>query len=145
MVLGKALDLMVEGVATLQPGDNIAMLNDLMSSRQIRHVPIVDSDGDLVGLVSHRDMLRHVLSNASELPMSAQRELLRHIRVEEIMIADPETTEPDSDLYDAAQVMLENKYGCLPVVEGARLVGILTEADFVRYVAERICRPREGG
>jgi CBS domain-containing membrane protein len=135
----RVADLMTESVATLRPDDSIATLNDLMTSRHVRHVPIVDAEGDLVGLVSHRDLLRAALSRASELPVSAQRQILRHIRIEEIMIADPETTEPEVDLREAAQVMLENKYGCLPVVEGSRLVGILTEADFVRYLAERVC------
>jgi len=132
-------DLMTESVATLKPGDSIAALNDLMTARHVRHVPIVDSDGDLVGLVSHRDLLRAVLSSAADLPISAQRAILQHLRVEEIMIQDPETTEPGTDLREAAQIMLENKYGSLPVVEGSRLVGILTEADFIRFVAERVC------
>ena len=130
-------DLMTANVVTLRAEDDLAALHDLMTERQIRHVPIVDAEGDLVGLVSHRDLLRYALSRASELPVDAQRALLRHLRVEEVMIADPEVTEADADIREAAQIMLDNKYGCLPVVEGARLVGILTEADFVRFVSER--------
>ncbi|MEE8523886.1 MAG: CBS domain-containing protein [Thermoanaerobaculia bacterium] len=62
--------------------------------------------------------------------------ILERLRVRELMTTGVESTEAERDIRDAAQVMLENKYGCLPVVEGERLVGILTEADFVRLFAE---------
>jgi CBS domain-containing protein len=55
--------------------------------------------------------------------------------VEEVMVHEVETVEPTAPLSEAAALMLENKFGCLPVVEGDRLVGILTESDFVRHVA----------
>jgi predicted transcriptional regulator len=55
--------------------------------------------------------------------------------VETIMIPDVETIEPDRPVADAAQIMLDNKYGCLPVVDDGRLVGIITEADFARCLA----------
>jgi CBS domain-containing membrane protein len=138
-------DLMTESVITLKIDDNLATLYDLMDSGHVRHVPVVDRDGDLVGLVSHRDLLAHALSQETDLPMSVQRDILGGIRVEEIMTSDVETTHPDADIREAAQTMLENKYGCLPVMEGAHLVGILTESDFVRFVAERVGGPRASG
>ena len=53
------------------------------------------------------------------------------------MTADIEAVEPNLDAATAGRMMLENKYGCLPVVDGGRMTGILTEADFVRYLSER--------
>lgn len=129
-------DLMTEAPATLAPDDSVAELYDLMDSRHVRHVPVVDAAGELVGLVSHRDLFRCALSDKGDLPLSLQRELLRAIAISGIMTTSIETVEPDTEVADAAQVMLENKFGCLPVLDGTQLVGILTESDFVRFVAE---------
>src|SRR5262245_22909451 len=130
-------DLMTSEPAALRPEDDLTALYDLLDSRHVRHVPVVDEEGDLVGLVTHRDLLRSALAVESDLPVSLQRDMLTSTCVGEIMTPDPETAEVETDIRIAAQTMFENKYGCLPVVEGSRLVGILTEADFVRYLADR--------
>jgi len=98
---------------------------------------VVDRDGELVGLVSHRDLARGILGRIDDVPIGVEEDILRRRRVGEIMVTEPETVEPDARLRDAAEIMLEDKIGCLPVVEGTRLVGILTEADFVRDYLER--------
>jgi acetoin utilization protein AcuB len=130
-------DLMTERVFTLAPSDNLVALEDLMDSRHVRHVPIVDREGDLLGLVTHRDLSRTVLGRLDDVPMSVERDLLRTRLVREIMTTEPDTVEPDLALKEAAAILLENKIGWLPVVEGMHLVGILTEADFVRDHVER--------
>lgn len=66
------------------------------------------------------------------------QEHLEDVTVEQVMTALVETADPEGDIATAAHILLENKISRLPVVEGMRLVGILTEADFVRYVAERV-------
>lgn len=128
-------DLMTDRVETLGPDDDLAALNDLLDAKHVRHVPVVDDDGDLVGLVTQRDLLR-AAADSGEIPFSLQRDILGTMTVGEIMTSPVETTEPERELREAALTMLENKFGCLPVVEGTRLVGILTESDFVRYLAE---------
>ena len=129
-------DLMTDRVFTLRPNDDLEDLYDLMDARHIRHVPIVDHDGDLLGLVTQRDLARAALGSQEALPLSAQQDILRGRRVREIMATEVETVEPDASLRTAAEMLLENKIGCLPVVEGEHLVGILTEADFVRRCVE---------
>jgi CBS domain-containing membrane protein len=130
-------DLMTEKVFTLNGRDDLAALYDLMDTRRVRHVPIVDSEGELVGLVTDRDLSRSALGTVEELPLSVERDILRRRRIRDIMASEPDTIEPDATLREAAEILLENKVGCLPVVEGLRLVGILTEADFVRDFLER--------
>ncbi|MEX0880391.1 MAG: CBS domain-containing protein [Thermoanaerobaculia bacterium] len=130
-------DLMTERVFTLQPNDDLEALYDLMDTHHVRHVPVVDRDGDLVGLVTQRDLARSVLGAQDVLPLSVQQEMLRRRKVREIMATEVETVEPDENLKVAAEMLLENKIGCLPVVEGAHLVGILTESDFVRRYVEK--------
>jgi CBS domain-containing membrane protein len=123
-------DLMTERVFTLSPADDLATLYDLMDSCRVRHIPIVE-DGELVGLVTSTDLSRCALGRVDNLPLSEERAQLRRRHVRDIMSSEPDTIEPDSLLQDAAEMLLENKIGCLPVVEGLRLVGIVTEADFV--------------
>ena len=130
-------DLMTEKVFTLKPKDALAALYDLMDSRHVRHVPIVDSDGELVGLVTDRDLSKSALGAVEELPLSVERDILRRRRIRDIMATEPDSIEPDATLREAAEILLENKVGCLPVVEGLHLVGIITEADFVRDFLER--------
>lgn len=125
-------DLMTERVFTLQPNDDLEALYDLMDTHHVRHVPVVDRDGDLVGLVTQRDLARSALGAQEVLPLSMQQDILRRRKVREIMATEVETVEPDENLKVAAEMLLENKIGCLPVVEGEHLVGILTESDFVR-------------
>ena len=130
-------DLMTEHVFTLRASDDLEALYELMDAHHIRHVPVVDRDGDIVGLVTQRDLARSVLGTQDVLPLSTQQEILRRRCVREIMATEVETVEPDAELKTAALMLLENKIGCLPVVEGEHLVGILTESDFVRQYVER--------
>ena len=129
-------DLMTGHVFALRATDDLEALYDLMDQHHIRHVPVVDRDGDLVGLVTQRDLARSVLGAQDVLPLSVQQEILRRRSVREVMATEVETVEADTDLGSAAQMLLENKIGCLPVVEGDHLVGILTESDFVRRYVE---------
>ncbi len=129
-------DLMTTDVITIDPDCSLADVYDLMHDNHCRHLPVVDDDDELMGLVSHRDLLGGALREIGDLPVAEQRDLLSTITVSEIMKDDLETVSPDQDLSDAAETLLEYKFGCLPVVEGNHLVGILTESDFVRYVAE---------
>ena len=139
----KVRDLMTPNPYTLQPRDTLAALYDLMDTHRVRHVPIVDGDGELVGLLTHTDLAMAALGSLSDLPLSQERDLLQRRRVREVMVTDLETVEPDTSLAEAAATLFENKIGCLPVVEGSRLVGILTESDFVRrFVEEEAGRDR---
>jgi CBS domain-containing membrane protein len=130
---------MTEKVHCVRPGDDLATLVDLMEEIRVRHIPVVNEDRNVVGLVSQRDLIREVL-HGRNLPFSETREMLTRRRVRSIMTKDLETVEPDARIEDAGQLMLDNKLGCLPVVEGERLVGILTEADFVKFTVARARR-----
>ena len=136
----KVRDLMTPDPYTLGPRDTLAALYDLMDSRRVRHVPIVDSDGELVGLLTHTDLAMTALGSVSDLPLSQERDLLQRRRIREVMITEVETVEADTPLAEAAATLFENKIGCLPVVEGNRLVGILTESDFVRRFVEEAAK-----
>jgi CBS domain-containing membrane protein len=132
-------DMMTTEVATVHPETDVETAYDEMTERDVRHLVVVDHEGDLLGIVSHRDLLRNALIERADVPLYVEREVLGRARVREVMITAVETADPEQDLAEAARLMFENKIGCLPVVEGRRVVGILTEADFVRSFA----RPAE--
>jgi len=115
-------DLMTSTVVSVGARESISNVLSMMDERRIRHVPVVDEQRTVVGVVSQRDVL--------------QRALFQHSgTVNDIMSWHIETIGPDDDISVAARIMLDHKYGCLPVVEHGRLAGILTEADFVRHMA----------
>ena len=128
-------DLMTEEVVVVTADDSLAALRDLMYDRDVRHMPVVDRERELVGLVTKRDLLRDSLIEQRDVPDFVEEVILEHRRVGELMTTAVEAIEPDADIAEAARIMFDNKFGCLPVVEGRRLVGILTEADFVRLFA----------
>jgi CBS domain-containing membrane protein len=130
-------DLMTGNVHRLGADASALEAYDLMTEKHFRHLPIVDDDDNLVGLVTERDLLRHALAQMTDLPLSEQRRYLERYNVGELMTAEPESVSPDDDLESAGRTLLEQKFGCLPVCEGTTLVGILTEADFVKYVIDK--------
>ena len=128
-------DLMTRPVRTLHRTANLAEVNALMGEARIRHVPITEDGDRLVGLVTHRDLLRRAMGGGETLPESIRGPYLRSLPVRDMMVIDLVTIGPDVLLTEAARLMVEHKFGCLPVVQNGLLVGILTESDFVRYIA----------
>ncbi len=129
-------DLMSSDVTTLKRNDTLSLADDIMNLGRIRHLPVLDDDErELVGMVSQRDLFRGALAKALGYGQRGQRKVLDNLLVKEVMATDVVTTTPDTPLVEAAKILMTRKIGCLPVVEGGRLVGILTEADFVGLVA----------
>jgi CBS domain-containing protein len=129
-------DLMTKDAFSVRRDVSLSAVRDLMDDKNIRHVPVVDEEGQVVGLVSQRDRLRSASAPVTDMPLTTQSEIMHQVKVADMMTRDVETVDADPPIAIAAQIMLENKYGCLPVVEENRLIGILTEADFVRHLAE---------
>lgn len=133
----KVRDLMSTEVASVFRNDQLLVADDLMRLGRIRHTPVVDEEtGAVVGVLSQRDLFRGALARALGYGARAQHKVLGMLLVKDVMTCDPVTTTPDAPLAEAARIMLERKIGCLPVVEGGKLVGILTESDFVRLGLE---------
>lgn len=123
-------------VMTLGRNDTLQTADDVMRLGRIRHLPIVDEEGKLAGLVTQRDLFHGGLLKALGYGTHARSKALDGLAVKEAMISEVVTTSPDTPLKDAAKVMLERKIGCLPVIYGEKIVGIITESDFVRWGAE---------
>ncbi|MEB2343152.1 MAG: CBS domain-containing protein [Deltaproteobacteria bacterium] len=134
----KVRDVMSTEVATVLRNDQLVIADDLMRLGRIRHTPVLDeATGEVVGVLSQRDLFRGALARALGYGAHAQQKVMGMLLVKEVMTNDPVTVEPDTALVEAARIMLERKLGCLPVVAKGRLVGILTEGDFVRLALDR--------
>lgn len=128
-------DIMAKNPATLGRNDTLNIADDVMSLSRIRHMPIVD-EGSVVGIISQRDLFRSALVKALGYGSKTHKVLTKTIKLKEIMTVNVITISPDATVKEAARVMMEKKIGCLPVLEGENLVGIVTETDILRYVVE---------
>jgi CBS domain-containing membrane protein len=128
-------DVMSTDVFTLGRNDKLSIADDLMKQQRIRHMPVLDADGELCGILTQRDMFRGILLRSLGYGDRAEQRLLDSLSIKDAMHDDVLTITPKSTLGDAAKLMLSNKIGCLPVVEGTRLVGMISEADFVKQFA----------
>ena len=121
-------EIMSTEVQTLRPDDSLEDANYCLGAQGFRHLPIVDNDGALVGLVTQTDVLAASGSNLEG------QQLERHpaeIRVSEFMTKDVETVDERASIRQAALYLQKHKLGCLPVVTDGKLKGIITDTDFV--------------
>ena len=117
-------DSMTREIVTISPDDTAGAALAACRERRIRHLPVL-TEGRLVGIVSDRD-LRSAIPAMGD---SARAAALQEMLVKDVMVGDVVTALPDDPIEHAANVMREMRIGCLPVVEGGELVGILTSSD----------------
>jgi len=128
-------DVMQEKIVTISAGERLSTVEDIMTLGRVRHMPVVHG-GKLVGVVSERDLLRASLSSIhSSFGAEERRAFLHVVEISRVMSAPPVTIDPEASLQEAALIMAERKIGCLPVVDGEQLVGMLTETDILRHFA----------
>jgi acetoin utilization protein AcuB len=120
-------DLMTREPVTIGPETPIGSAFAVMREHEIRHLPVVEPDGRLIGIVTDRD-----LRQASLARCHALRDCDRDLTVQDVMSWAVITTRPDAAVAQAVAAMYERRMGSLPVVEHGRLVGILTERDLLR-------------
>ena len=134
-------DIMSSPVEYLSVGDSLDLARHLMTAGRIRHLPVIDGDERLIGLVTHRKLLGAWVSHGDP-KHEQQREIAREIPVDMLMETKVRTIAPDAPAAEAARLIEAHKIGCLPVVAAGKLVGIVTELDFVRF-ARKLLEPRK--
>lgn len=125
---------MQEKIVTIGASDRLSTVEDIMTLGHVRHMPVVQG-GKLVGVVSERDLLRASLSNLTGFDSDERRAFLNAVEIARVMSAPPVVIDADATVEEAALVMAERRIGCLPVMLGQTLVGLLTETDLLRYFA----------
>jgi CBS domain-containing protein len=98
-------------------------------------MPVVD-DGKVVGIVSQQDLFRSALLITLGFGRKTTSTLIKTIKIKEVMTSKVIAISPDASIKEAARQMIDKKIGCVPVVEGDRLVGIVTETDMLQQVVE---------
>ena len=131
-------DLMSAPVVSLFAEQTLPLAEDIMRFKHLRHLPVVDEDRHVVGLVSHRDILRAQISSLTGLSPAQRRARQDEVRVRDIMTSEVWTVTPETLASVAGRTLLDHRFGCLPVVEGEFLVGIVTERDFLRFAVKTI-------
>jgi CBS domain-containing protein len=134
MSRNRVRDIMPRKMVTISAGDTLATVEDIMTLGRVRHMPVVHG-GRLVGVLSHRDLLRASLSELGSFGVEARRAFLHAIEIAQVMSSPPITISPDASIRLAARLMADHRIGCLPVVEDEVLVGLLTETDVLHWVA----------
>lgn len=125
--------IMAEDVVTIDRNDDLRLVDDIMAERHIRHIPVLE-DGQLVGLVTQRDLFKARMSSTMGYGEKAQRSFLHTVRVKEIMVYPVMTVSPEISVSVAAELMIREGIGCLPVVQEGRLTGIVTKTDLLQHL-----------
>ena len=132
---------MTTDLFTVKPDDVVDLAASVMDWRHVRHVPVEDEEGRLVGLITHRALLR-LMSRGPRAGSDSHA-----ITVREVMVTNPLTVSPSTPSLEAIETMRSNRVGCLPVVEGNELVGIVTSYDFLeaasRLFEQHLATPDE--
>lgn len=136
-------DWMTRKVFTIGPEESVSDAIALMKEKGIKHLP-VQKNGKLKGIISDRDIKEFTPSRATTLDIYELHYVLAKTKVKEIMKTRVISTSPDTPVEEAAMLMHDNEIGCLPVVEGEMLVGIISDRDIYRVLVD-ITGVRHGG
>lgn len=124
-------EFMSTKLETLSPEDTLKDAVTLEALRKIRHIPVLEGD-KLVGIVTDRDLKRAMPSLLSNLDRAEYERVMSTTSVGQIMTKSPQTITPETTLEEAARLVLEKRYGALPVVQNGKLVGIISQTDMLR-------------
>ena len=125
-------EIMTSDLYTLGPEEPVDLAGKIMQWKNVRHIPVEDQDQRVVGLLSSFDVLRFFGQRGPDKEATA---------IAEVMMIDPATIGPEAPIGLALALMRERDVDCLPVVKNERLVGIVTERDFLRVVSRQLELP----
>jgi acetoin utilization protein AcuB len=140
----KVKDIMTKDPLTIDPEAPLGTAIDVMRTKGLRHLPVVDEGERLIGIITDRDLRQAAFAPAvaEYLSAGAQRsarqlgQTLEDLRVRDVMTWVVVTTDPGASLAHAALVMSERRVGSLPVVDNGKLVGMLTERDMLKALSK---------
>jgi len=122
--------------ATIPASTPIVDALRVMRQQEVRRLPVLDEQGNMMGIVTEKDLINASPSPATSLNVYEMHYLLSHLLVTELMTREVITVTPDTPLEEAARIMADHKIGGLPVMEAGRLVGIITETDIFEVFLE---------
>lgn len=129
----KVAEFMTTDILSVQKDDIVQLVAEMMDWRDLRYAPVDDKDGNLVGLVSRKLIMRYMIRTKLK---------RRALTVADVMVADPITIDEDVNIVDALNLMKKEKLECIPVVKDSQLVGIITPKDFLSIATRLLERMR---
>ena len=130
----RVADLMTAPLVTIGHDATVADAWSIIRSRQVRHLPVLDRDRRLIGMVTDHDLRLVILERCLQEEPGRLADTLGRLRVNEIMTWAVITVRPDADIREAARIMHDHKLGALAVADAGRVVGILTATDVIQAV-----------
>ena len=122
-------------VITVRTTDSMLTASKLLKERVIRHLPVLDEKGRLVGVITDRDIKRASASEATSLDIHELLYLLDRLEVTKVMTRNPVTLPLGATVQEAAQLMIRHKIGCILIMDGGKLAGIVTDVDMLKLLA----------
>ncbi|HEY43128.1 MAG TPA: CBS domain-containing protein [Anaerolineae bacterium] len=129
-------DRMTPNPITIKPDTSFTEAFRILRENKIRHLPVMDKKGTLLGIVAQTDLLHASPSSATSLSIFEINYLLANLHISEVMSRPPITVPEDAPLEEAARLMVQKKIGCLPVLRNGNLVGMITETDIFKVFVE---------
>ncbi len=121
---------MYTDIVTVKENDLLDLVANIMDWKQVKHIPVENDKGELVGLVTAGLLVTFLTKSSKEKKQTS--------RIKDFMIKDPVSVSPDCSITEALNAMIEHRVGCITVVKDKRLVGIVTESHFVKVSAKLI-------
>lgn len=130
----KVSDIMSTEVICISDGASLKDAHHLMQTRSVRHLPVIsETDGTLVGVLTHKKMIASVLSMLNKYGQGALDRKERYTPIATVMDKDCQSLTPDEALSTVVEYFIDNKLGCLPVVDNnKKVLGIVTSSDFIK-------------
>ena len=133
----KVSNVMTKDVLTINVTNSLKEANAIFSKHNIRHIPVVSGD-NLIGILSKTDILRISFGNTfGEDQVGSDEAIFDMLSINQVMKHSPITVGPEDTLKEAAEVLADKEFHALPVVEGEKLVGIITTTDIIKYFLDQ--------
>ena len=126
-------EIMTKDLVVVSPTDRLIHARRQMMEAHVGRVPVLD-DEELVGVITSKDLMRAFIDFRKNVPEKYQKSQIKEVLVEYIMSTNPTVTTKDTTISEVAKIMMETGYNGLPVVEGGKVVGIITQTDILRLI-----------
>jgi CBS domain-containing protein len=133
----KVRDIMSSKVVSISHDDTLQTVSEIMELGSVRHLPVVRG-GELMGVVSQRDLLKASLSSVMGIAADEQSVFLAGVSIADVMSSPAVSVDIDASVQEAAGLMAERKIGCLTVLDGEKFAGLVTETDVLRCFADSV-------
>ncbi len=132
----KVSKIMTANVHTVGIHEDLRQVRDRLQENNIRHLPVVSGD-KLVGILSRTDILRLSFGSVFAGQEEADEAIFDMLTIEQVMVNNPRTVQAEDTIQDVAEVFASEEFHALPVVDGEKLVGIVTTTDIIKYLLEQ--------